>query len=188
MLTEFLKKPSFWLAGAILVSIILGVILFYQKNEPQFVLEPMPKNDLEVTIQDGKQIVNAKTEGYQLILDPKYKVVTRAVEPGRVMIFNDKDCRATVVKLDASEGMTIQEWFMRSKKAEEYAQTYEIVDYHIEKIPNNYLEAYYKFFEDKNFGLDKSILIQGKNGIFSISQNTPDCFSLDEILTGFRFQ
>ena len=187
MLKSMVQKPLFWIAMGGITLVIIFASLFFQQNEPPFRFEPMPKEDLEVKMENGKQIVDAKKDGYILKLNPEYTVVTREIESGRVMIFKG-ECRMEINKVDDTVGMTVQAWYERDKAWEEYAETLSIRDYHIEKIQNFPLEFYYSFLDSEQFGLEKSILIQGKNGIFSISQNTPDCFSYEEILKGFSFK
>lgn len=170
--------------------IIFGISLLYLQNEPQFVLEPMSKEDLEVTIQNGKQIVDAKKDGYQLILDPSFQVETREIESGRVMIYKG-NCRAVVIKIDNTEGKTVQQWFENDQKDMAWENSIgvglDVNDYHLEKISDTRLEVYVSFLTTEQFGLEKEILIQGKHGIFSITQTNPNntCFPVMEILDGF---
>lgn len=208
MLISLLKKPLTWIiAGLLLISGIIilfplfdvyiyhpkpeikGEDFFILPDDPPIRLKPMPKEDLEVTIQKGKQIVDAKKDGYQLVLDPEFRVETREIEDGRVMIYKG-DCRAVVYKKDRTEKLGIPEWYERDKAFQEADFGSELKDYHLEKIEDENLTAYYSFMETEVFGREKMILIEGKNGIFSISQSNQmkDCFPIEEIYKGFQFK
>lgn len=191
MLKLILNKPLFWiLTSTIALAIIIAVFRFSSPNEQPFVLEPMSKEDLEVTIQDGKQIVDAKKDGYQLILDPDLKVVTREIESGRVMLFKGDHCEVDVSKIEDSEGKTVQQLFEEDKATEEFVGTLVINDYYIEKVTAANLEAYYIILDTEQFGVEKSIWIKGKKGIYSISESNEDkeCLRLEEVLHAFSFK
>lgn len=208
MFISQLKKPLIWIIGGVLL--ISGIIIipplfdvyvyhpkpeikeedyFILSDDPPTTLKPMPKEDLEVTIQKGKQIVDAKKDGYQLVLDPEFRVVTREIEAGRVMIYKG-DCRAVVYRKDKTEKLSVPEWFERDKAFQELDFGSELKDYHLERIPDKNLTAYYSFMDTEVFGLEKMILIEGKNGIFSISQSNQnnDCFPIEEIYKGFQLK
>lgn len=209
---NFLKSKIFWGVFIILFLIvaypttrsIIDIYVYHPKpdikeedyfilpDDPPIRLKPMPKEDLEVTLREGKQIVDAKKDGYQLILDPDFEIVTREIETGRVMIYKDK-CRATIIKMDQTENINIPQWFEKDKENLAWQNSIgvnllTIKDYYIKKIDHPKLDAYYSFLDSEEFGLEKEILIQGKNGIFSISQSNKqkDCFSLDEVFKGFQ--
>jgi hypothetical protein len=191
MLKSLFQKPLFWILTVGIIAVIIGVIFLpFQPNESQFVLKPMPKEDLEVRMENGKQIVDAKKDGYELLLDPELIVFTREIESGRVMIYKGDNCEVDVSKFENTENMTVQEWFQEDKAGEVFAETLLIKDYHIEKITNTPLDAYYRVMESEEFGVEKSILIQGKDGIYSISESNADkkCLPIEEILKDFHFK
>ncbi len=184
-------KLFFWILMSSIGLVVIGVLFSsFRTNEPQFHIKPMPKEDLEVRMKNGKQIVDAKKDGYQLTLDPSLRVFTREIESGRVMIYKGDSCEVDVSKFNNSENITIKEWYEKDKAWQEFTETLVIKGYHIEKIPTAQVEAYYRIMENEPFGLEKSILIQGKSGIYSISESNEDhkCLPIEDILKSFEFK
>ncbi|MDF2378739.1 MAG: hypothetical protein P1V18_00755 [Candidatus Gracilibacteria bacterium] len=157
-------------------------------DEPPFRMKSLPEDQVEVTAdqQSGKQVVEVKEEGYKLELDPELRVVTREVEKGRILIYKD-DCRVVVNRKDDTEGMTIVEWEKIEKEYETESFGADLKKFQVEKI--NEFESFtaYTFqMETVQFGLEKSILFELNNYIYSISSafKEGECIPLRTILEG----
>ncbi len=192
---SFYKKPIFWIPIILLALLatptaikVFDLYIYHPKTEPNpddFYIreedppftgfESLPKEDVEIKYsEDGKKVyVYNYKDGYKLELPSKLTIQTRTIEPSRLLIYNklsnDKLCRYTIVLLNNTKNLSIPKWYKNDKKTEEEIQTLDIVNYSIEKIISKKFTAYYKILESMQFGIEKSILIKGINGIYSIS-------------------
>lgn len=160
-------------------------------DEPPFQMKPLPEDQVEVTVdqETAKQIVDAKAEGFRLELDPKFEVVTSELEPGRIRVYRG-NCEIVVVRKDETENMKVNDWYLKNKQELENDIFFDLISSDIEKIEHQTLEAYETSIESEQFGIEKEILIQGTDSIYSISQSNQQgegCISSKEILDSFRF-
>lgn len=159
-------------------------------NEAPFRMQPLPEDQVEVTVdpEKGKQVVDVKSDGYKLEIDPELQVVTREIEPGRILIYKGTDCRAVVGKKLETKGKSVQDWFQEEKVIQELTFTRDLITFELKEYDLN-KSAYEVISETTTFGYNRYIVFQYGEYLYSVSKAEPEnkCLTVDEIFKGIIF-
>lgn len=152
-------------------------------DEPPFRMKPLPEEEVEVTVdqETTEQVVELKEEGFSLRLPPDLRVVTREVEPGRVLIYRGEDCRASLTTNNELKDKKIEDWLKEDREESEFM--YDLLDYSYKKIPHDKIEAYEKTYETVQFGVEKSIIFKWNDHFYFITKFDPEntCLTVHDV-------
>ncbi|MGE3278623.1 MAG: hypothetical protein AB7J40_02375 [Candidatus Altimarinota bacterium] len=152
-------------------------------DEPPFQMKSLPEEEVEVTVdqETAEQLVELKEEGFSLKLPSDLRVVTREVEPGRILIYRGEDCRASLTMNDELIGISIEQWLKEDKVESEFM--YDLLGYSYKKIPYGKIEAYEKTYETVQFGIEKSIIFKWNDRFYFITKFDPEntCLTIYDV-------
>lgn len=158
-------------------------------NEAPFRMQPLPEDQVEVTVdqETAKQVVEVKTDGFKLLLDPELQVVTREVEPGRILIYKG-DCRITVSRKEFKPKFSSVEEYIEAQVDREWD---EVKRNEVKKIElESHQEAYEWYSQTGGFPLFYGIILPAEENIFILGDgnNQGQCISLKKIANTLQYE